>query len=69
MKIIKFALKELGLSGLAWKWIAAAIYFIASLCLLAIPDDSNIMTVAIVMANFFISFICVKKVGIKIKVD
>lgn len=69
MKTIKLALEELGLLGLTWKQKATVIYFILSLCMLAIPDDSSILLIIAVIVNFFISALCVKKAGLNIKVD
>lgn len=67
--IIIFTMSELGLSGLTWKQKAAIMYFILSLCALAIPNDGSIATITLIILNFLISALCVKSTGIKIKVD
>lgn len=59
-------LKELGIYGLTAKQWVVLTYFIMSLCLLSIGDESPIWVIVIVVINFFNSARLVRK-HIKIK--
>ncbi len=69
MKTINLILKEAGLAGLtAWQ-IVRVIYFVFSLCLLSVSDDTHMVVVAAIVANLYVAYRLVRNVPIRPKID
>ncbi|MDR1881779.1 MAG: hypothetical protein LBR26_03235 [Prevotella sp.] len=59
---MKELIKEFKLPGLTWKQKAIACYFLLSLCMLCITDDSPLWAIILVVLNFANAARLVKKV-------
>ena len=69
MKTLNLILKEAGLAGLTGWQIVRVMYFILSMCLLCVSDDTHPLVVVGIVINLYIAYRFVRSVPVRPKID